>query len=473
MSILPSISLRRVWLVARRDYLGYVKTWGFWISFFLPFIFGILGFAAATAGVDLTTTRYEAVLDETGQGIGEDILADWRSERLAKYREELSILPEVARAEALKEMETRQDTDLVFVDPPANTMEDLQPWLRGEQLLNVDDKTVPLSGLLQIYIDSNNQTRARYWSRNVNSIRVPGIARNYFQKQSRAEYLEAAGLNLSGLAEASTVAPIDVFDPTKALGEDEEAQAVTRTDQIPYFIAAAASAFLWLTVFSGAYMLLTSMLEEKLGKLMEMMLATTQFGEIMLGKLVGVAMLTITAMAPYILLAVAGIIAVMTLGPPEVVEGVRQAVTLKMLIFFPVFLILGYVLYGSLFIALGSLSESMQDAQTLTVPIMIVLTVCVLVVPAGLDNPNAPLVVFASWFPLSAPFAAIVRVPADPSWLTLIGSALLMLVTTILISWLASRIFRHGILSGSGVKPLGAWFRRTVLRQKDLPTPSA
>ena len=208
-------------------------------------------------------------------------------------------------------------------------------------------------------------------------------------------------------------------------------------------------------------------LEEKLGKLMEMMLATTQFGEIMLGKLVGVALLTLTAMAPYILLALGAVIAVLTLAPPEIVEGVRQAITLKMVVFFPVFLILGYVLYGSLFIALGSLSESMQDAQTLTVPIMIVLTACVLVVPAGLDNPNAPLVVFASWFPLSAPFAAIVRVPADPSWLSLIGSALLMLVTTVLISWLASRIFRHGVLSGSGMKGVGQWFRRTILRQKD------
>gem|GEM_PF-5879616 len=93
--------------------------------------------------------------------------------------------------------------------------------------------------------------------------------------------------------------------------------------------------------------------------------------------------------------------------------------------------------------------------------------------PAGLDNPNAPLVVFASWFPLSAPFAAIVRVPADPSWLTLIGSALLMLLTTVLISWFASRVFRHGVLSGSGMKSLGLWFRRTILRQKDPQTASS
>jgi len=372
MSIMPSLSLRRVWLVARRDYLGYVKTWGFWISFFLPVIFGLLGFAAAMADVDLTTTRYEAVLDETGQGIGEDIIADWRASQREVMERAVESLPESMQSVTASEIEDR-DSDLVFVDPPADTLESLQPWLRGDRQLEVDGKEVALGGLLQIYTDSEDQPRARYWSRNVNSIRVPGIARRYFRKQSRADYLESAGLDLEGWAEASDVERVETFDPTKVVGADEEAQAVTRTDQIPYWIAAGASAFLWLTVFSGAYMLLTSMLEEKLGKLMEMMLATTQFGEIMLGKLVGVALLTLTAMAPYILLAIGALVAVLTLAPPEIVEGVRQAVTLKMLIFFPVFLILGYVLYGSLFIALGSLSESMQDAQTLTVPIMIVL----------------------------------------------------------------------------------------------------
>ena len=71
----------------------------------------------------------------------------------------------------------------------------------------------------------------------------------------------------------------------------------------------------------------------------------------------------------------------------------------------------------------------------------------------------------ASWFPISAPFAAIVRLPSDPSWLTLIGSALLMLLSTAAVAWLATRVFRHGILSGSGLKSFGTWFRRTVLRQ--------
>jgi len=58
---------RRTLLIAKRDFLGYIKTWGFWISFFLPFICGAIGFFAATLDLDLTTSRYEAILDDTGQ----------------------------------------------------------------------------------------------------------------------------------------------------------------------------------------------------------------------------------------------------------------------------------------------------------------------------------------------------------------------------------------------------------------------
>ena len=63
---LPAINMRRTYLIARRDYLGYVKTWGFWLSFFMPFIFGALGFVASTWDFKVSPTRYETVLDETG-----------------------------------------------------------------------------------------------------------------------------------------------------------------------------------------------------------------------------------------------------------------------------------------------------------------------------------------------------------------------------------------------------------------------
>jgi len=138
------------------------------------------------------------------------------------------------------------------------------------------------------------------------------------------------------------------------------------------------------------------------------------------------------------------------------------------MVFFPLFLILGYIFYGCLFIAMGALAESMQDAQTITTPIVMVLTLCVLVVPLGWGSPDSPLLVFASWFPLSAPFAAISRLPSDPPAWELFLSAGFLALLSIGVILLASRIFRYGVLSGAGVKGISNWFKRTILRRKGV-----
>ena len=238
------------------------------------------------------------------------------------------------------------------------------------------------------------------------------------------------------------------------------------TDRVPFIVAAILSGMLWLTVFSGAYMLLTSMLEEKMNKLLEMMLASTRFTEIIFGKLLGVAALTITAMLPYIILGIGAVIGFILFGDPEIAQGLKNTFSIQMVVFFIIFLILGYIFYGAFFIALGALAESMQDAQTLTTPIMLVLTACILVVPLGMNSPDSPLLVFASWFPLSAPFAAIVRLPSNPPLWELCLSALFLGIISIGVIMLAERIFRYGVLSGAGVKGVTDWFKRKVLRRK-------
>jgi len=203
-----------------------------------------------------------------------------------------------------------------------------------------------------------------------------------------------------------------LFDPTKTA---EDAQDVNSSDTVPFIVAGVLAAMLWLTVFSGAYMLLTSMLEEKLNKLLEMMLATTRFSEIILGKLLGVAALTLSMMAPYILVGIAGVIGYVFFGQDQdVVKGLISSFDAKMIIFLIIYLILGYILYGAFFIALGSLSSSMQDAQTLTTPILFVLMGCLIVIPLGFSDPDSPLLRIATFIPFSAPFAAIIRLPSDP-----------------------------------------------------------
>ena len=488
---LPAINMRRTYLIARRDYLGYVKTWGFWLSFVLPFIIGAIIIVVNFIGVDISPTRYETILDETGHhaqaildkqeaqqketlslvlnGLGETVLGDDKAEELANIIETEGIdagkdyldsqIPGASKN--LKSL----DPKYIFIDRPSNDLKTLKTYMRGEKQAQYEDKDVKLNGVLHIYEDDG--LKADYWSSNVTDNPVKSLARNYFRDVSVNKYLTEGGLSPEGLKLAKNDGlKITSFDPTKEETQDGKGQAVTPKDRIPYLVAFALAMFLWLTVFSGAYMLLTSMLEEKMNKLLEMMLATTRFSEIILGKLLGIALLTITAVLPYIIIGVIGLTGAIFFGPPDVSQGLIEAFSVKMVVFFSIFLILGYIFYGSLFIALGALAESMQDAQTLTTPIMFVLMGAIFVVPIGLRSPDSPILIFASWFPLSSPFAMIMRLPSDPPLVHLIASVILLAICTVCVIMLAERIFRYGVLSGAGVKGVTDWFKRKILRRK-------
>lgn len=456
---LPSINMHRVYLVARRDFVGYVKTWGFWVSFFLPFIFGALGYLATTLDINVEPMRYEVVLDETGKhkaGILE----------VFALQNKITVLPEnVVLPEGMASNLPEPRGNTVFIDPPAQSMKNLQPYLKGDKLVSYGGLEVPVAGVLHI-TQNDDGLGVNYWSSNINYDRVKRAARTYFRNKATENYLATGGLTRDGLRSAQKErVSVDTFDPTKTDTGDKSSQAVRDEDIMPFRIAAVLSAILWLTVFSGSYMLLTSMLEEKLNKLLEMMLASTRFSEIILGKLIGVAALTLTTMAPYLLTGAAFVIWFIFNGDPAVSAGLINTFTPKLIIFFIVFLILGYIFYGAFFIALGALAESMQDAQTLTTPIMLVLTSCILVVPLALNSPESPVLDFAAWFPLSTPFASIARLPSDPPWWELTLSAFFLFIVTMGVIWVAGRIFKYGILSGAGVKSVKEWFGRVIFRR--------
>ena len=496
VKLMGGLNMRRALLIARRDYLGYIKTWGFWVSFFLPFVFGALFFFASFLDINLEPTRYEAILDDTGAHKA-SIITQYDRNHTEQARQQINAIAGLALPdEKLEELNAIIDADgieaavahlnaaneglgdslrlpkktMVIIDPPSLDIDVLKEMIVSEKPLMYNGQSVPLNGVLHIRsTDAKGVITADYWSSQVTAQTMPLLAKRYFRGVSKTAYLKSGGLTPEGLSQSENNAVVlQSYDPSKIVKETGGGQEVTQKDRIPYFVAGGMAMILWLTVFSGAYMLLTSMLEEKLNKLLEMMLATTNFGEIILGKLIGVAALTLTAMLPYILLGGGAMLAFIFFGDPEISGPIRDAFTWKMMVFFPLFLILGYIFYGCLFIAMGALAESMQDAQTITTPIVMVLTLCVLVVPLGWGSPDSPLLVFASWFPLSAPFAAISRLPSDPPAWELFLSAGFLALLSIGVILLASRIFRYGVLSGAGVKGISNWFKRTILRRKGV-----
>lgn len=486
---LPKFS--RIWLIAMRDFMGYVKTWGFWLSFLFPIIGMGLGFMFSNSDFDFSPPRYETVIDQTGVH-GEAIKSFYAAEQAEQKAEAVkalaTLLPEAERetfraqvdaegADAgFATLQTRYPgvadsmelptASLIFIDPPASTLSELAPYLDGDRLLSVGDKTPKLNGAIIIRGTADNPD-PQYWSKNFNNAPAERLINRYFRDITKRNYLEAGGLSAEGYDEAMRGRTrVDVFDPAELSGTTEDdAVAVSMLDRLPFFASIGLAFFLLMTIFAGAFMLLTSMIEEKMNKLLEMMLASTRFSEIMLGKMLGAAMLTLASLAPYIILVLGGLIGFLIFGNPEQVAAIREAFPLSTILISLIFLVLGYVFYAAILIALGALAQSMQDAQTLSLPIMLMMFMGIGVIMFGFNAPDSPIVTFASIFPLTSPFAMMIRLASDPPLWQVLLSITLLAICVVGTMWICARIFRFGVLSGSGVGAIKNWFNRVVLRK--------
>ncbi len=490
MSSFP-ISIRRTLIIARRDFLGYIKTWGFWLTALGPFLGIIFGVLFPLVMSKSEPTRYATILDETGLHASaiEELLITNNTKELEhilrsaaritipqKDKEAFNKVLDEQGVEAAREMILKTspvmakvlnlpDTKLVFISPPANTMDALKPYLMGTNTLTLANQEQSLTGVLHIF-ERDGETKAEYWSTATGNELV-NLADLYFANKASENYMASAGLSREEVLNIRKNAlEVSTLNPAKERDENGE-QTVTAKDRIPYFFAAAMAMMLWFAVFTGAYMLLMSMVEEKINKVLEMLLATTRFSEIFLGKLIGVAALTLASLLPWMILGGIGLYGAMQFADGAIADGLAKAMSLEMLIFLPTFFILGYVFYGSIFIALGAIAESMQDASTLMTPMVLLLTACIMVVPIGIAYPDSPMLTAAAWFPFSAPFAAVIRLPSDPPLWETLGSMAVLVTSSVFVIWGSARMFRYGVLSGGGMASVKAWFSRVVFRRKN------
>ncbi|MDZ4747247.1 MAG: ABC transporter permease [Saprospiraceae bacterium] len=230
---------------------------------------------------------------------------------------------------------------------------------------------------------------------------------------------------------------------------------------------------MYLVIFIYGSMVMRSVMEEKLSRIVEVMVSSVRPIQLMMGKLIGVGGVGLTQLAiwavliPILLLIVAAFLpgvepsqlANMKSGieiDPQAVEDfsgqevIAAIFNLKWWLILPVFIIFflgGYFIYSSLFAAMGSaISEDMGEGQQLMMPIVIVVLIAFYMLFPVLSNPNGNLAVFASLFPLFSPIIMPARLAFDPPWWQIVLSIIIMLTTVWFFIWLTSRIYRVGIL---------------------------
>ena len=208
----------------------------------------------------------------------------------------------------------------------------------------------------------------------------------------------------------------------------------------------------------------------------------------MLGKVIGVGLVGLTQLMIWMILiptllvivsATIGLDSTTATSPAEAAEmmkqmedsgqlNISQLITeikqLNWILIIPSFVVFflgGYFIYSSLFAAVGSaIGDDLGEGQQLMMPIIIPVILAFVMVPAVFNDPDGPIAVFGSMFPLFSPIVMPARLPFDPPVWQVLISILILIASVIFMTWMAGRIYRVGILMyGKKVsfKELGKW----------------
>ena len=444
--------MNRTLLIARREFAAYAKTVGFWLSLLAFPLFAVLGGAAQFLIASSEPVRAVAVVEEGPQATGlaaavHDALkrdAERRQEREREANEaaEKATGMPVSSGAAKNAFARLSGPRLRIVETPA-AIASAAPGARDEVVRRYLTDETPEADRLDAVVFLTRDAKgpaARVWTARATDDTVEDFVRDALRSANRKAVFEGAGIDPAVVEGAESFRPeIAVYSPNSVSGGE-----VSFRDKLPTLIGMAGGFLLWSLIITGASILLNSVMEEKSNKILEVLLSSASPTEILAGKVLGVALLTIT-----VLLGWGGIGAIGLISAAPDTAGMIGDILLTggMLGWFVAFMVGGYLMYAVLFAAIGAFCETPRDAQTLMGPIMIVLIVPVMTMSMAMTTPDAPLVKILSWVPFFTPFLMMARLPSDPPMLELLGAMAGMFAFALFMVWLSGRAFRAGALS--------------------------
>jgi ABC-type Na+ efflux pump permease subunit len=245
----------------------------------------------------------------------------------------------------------------------------------------------------------------------------------------------------------------------RGLAEEREPGKITfeaRGGQFaPFIVPLALLMLMFIVVIVGASPMTANVIEEKQLRIAEVLLGSVRPFELMMGKLLGGVAVALTLAAIYF-------------GGAYYVaftQGMAGYVTPGTILWFLFFTILGTLMYGSMFVAAGAAVTNIKEAQTMVMPVMLLIVLPISLVGQMIQDPSGTLAMIGSFFPFSAPMVMTARLaipPGVPAWQALLAAAI-ALTTTMVLVWAAGRIFRVGILmqgQGANYAELARWIVR-------------
>lgn len=240
-------------------------------------------------------------------------------------------------------------------------------------------------------------------------------------------------------------APVE-FEVQKP-GAEGEAEEVAEQDVLRQWAPPVFVYLLWIAIFSVAQMLLTNTIEEKSNRIMEVLLSSVSPLQLMSGKILGIAMTGLTMVLSWVgffFLVVAFLPKLLDLDLQ--VDLAAIATDPFFLVSFVVYFVLGYLFYAGLLVAIGSVCNSLKEAQNLQTPVVVLLMVPLFSMIPIAQDPNGMLAKVLSFVPPFTPFVMMNRAAGPPALWEYAATTLLLALSLVAVLWSAAKVFRIGIL---------------------------
>ncbi len=419
--------MRKMWVIAVREYNAAVRTKAFVLSLvIMPLMMG------GSIVVQWLLRDFRDVEEKTFAVI------DRSSDRLYQGAVQQAVADHNNKARGVKPTFKIEEVEL-----PPNVDRTKLEEKRAELAERV--RKGELSGFLEIgpriaeaaKDDKDEERIVRYQSNRLVQMEFPQLAVQAIGQRVRELRSKKEKLDLAKVSAVMRPVPLVSEGVSKSSGgQDRIAQLL---------VPAGLMMMMFMMVLLGATPLMQGVVEEKMQRIAEVLLGSVQPFPLMLGKIVGMTGVSLTIAAVY-------------LGGAYWSAqrfGFAEHLPASLLLWFVLFQALSSLMYGSLFIAVGAACTDMKETQNLLWPIMLLATMPMFVLGNVIQEPNSKVATALSFFPFATPMLMIARQavpPGVPWWQPTLGAAG-VLATTLFCVWAAGRVFRVGLLmQGKGAK---------------------
>ncbi|MBQ7952389.1 MAG: ABC transporter permease [Alistipes sp.] len=363
-------------------------------------------------------------------------------------------------------LESNEDVEFVAI-PNGDLQEELKRSLESDNfgLLYIGEDIVKNPNNIQLYTNSSS------------SMLIEDAITDQIEEIIEAERLKE--YNISDLKQILESIEVNISLSTFRNDSQEQTASSSAASSLIGIILGFVLYF-FLVIYGSIVM--QSIIEEKSSRILEVLVSTVRPFEMMMGKILGVALVAATQIVVWgVLIVLMSAVLVPALMPDDIlasVEAVKGGADVmamassgvdvemvaaissitntgyiaKLVVLMLVFMVGGFLLYAAMYAAVGASVDTAQDAQQLTTPITIPIILAFIILTMVMNDPNSPLVVWCSMIPFTSPIVMMGRIPSGiPAWEIALSIALLY-ATFIVMVWFAGKIYRVGIFM-HGKKP--------------------